>query len=74
MWNTDGTGFPLAVTLTGAHRNDVTQLIPLLEAVPPVRGKRGRLHRGPHVGEDPRVRDHPGVESRADHCQERPVT
>ncbi|GAA3272279.1 DDE transposase [Streptomyces roseochromogenus] len=39
---TDATGIPLAVTLTGGNRNDVTQLIPLLEAVPPVRGKRGR--------------------------------
>nr|WP_256095538.1 IS5 family transposase [Streptomyces sp. EN23] len=35
---TDATGIPLAVTLTGGNRNDVTQLIPLLQAVPPVRG------------------------------------
>jgi transposase len=35
-------GIPLAVTLTGGNRNDVTQLIPLIEAVPPIRGKRGR--------------------------------
>jgi hypothetical protein len=26
---TDGNGIPLAVTLTGGNRNDVTQLIPL---------------------------------------------
>jgi hypothetical protein len=32
---TDATGIPLAVTLTGGHRNDVTQLIPLLDAIPP---------------------------------------
>ncbi|MEK8171488.1 IS5 family transposase [Streptomyces sp. M19] len=39
-------GIPLAVTLTGGNRNDVTQLIPLMQAVLPVRGKRGRpLHR-----------------------------
>ncbi|WP_245606550.1 IS5 family transposase [Streptomyces himastatinicus] len=38
---TDATGIPLAATLTGGNRNDVTQLIPLLQAVPPVRGKRG---------------------------------
>lgn len=39
-------GIPLAATLTGGNRNDVTQLIPLIQAVPPVRGKRGRpLHR-----------------------------
>jgi len=35
-------GIPLAVTLTGANRNDVTQLIPLIQAVPPIRGKRGQ--------------------------------
>ncbi len=34
---TDATGIPLAAILTGGN-NDVTQLIPLLEAVPPVRG------------------------------------
>lgn len=39
---TDATGIPLATTLTGGNRNDVTQLIPLLQAVPPVPGKRGR--------------------------------
>lgn len=47
---TDATGIPLAVTLTGGNRNDVTQLIPLLQAVPPVRGKRGRPLRRPDVG------------------------
>lgn len=46
---TDATGIPLAVTLTGGNRNDVTQLIPLLEAVPPVRGKRGRPRRRPDL-------------------------
>ena len=30
---TDGKGIPLAVTLTGGNRNDVTQLVPLLQAV-----------------------------------------
>ena len=33
---------PLAVALTGAQRNDVTQLLPLLDALQPVRGKVGR--------------------------------
>ncbi|GAA1342492.1 hypothetical protein GCM10009647_086390 [Streptomyces sanglieri] len=42
---TDATGIPLAATLTGGNRNDVTQLIPLLQAVPPVRGRRGRPRR-----------------------------
>jgi hypothetical protein len=46
---TDASGIPLAVTLIGGNRNDVTQLIPLLDAVPPVRGKRGRPRRRPDV-------------------------
>jgi transposase len=44
---TDGCGIPLAVTVTGGNRNDVTQLIPPLDAVPPVRGKPGRPRRRP---------------------------
>lgn len=28
--------------MTGANRNDITQLIPLIEAIPPIRGRRGR--------------------------------
>lgn len=35
-------GIPLAVTLTGGNRNDVTQLIPLIQAVPPIRGRCGQ--------------------------------
>jgi transposase len=42
---TDAHGIPLAVTVTGGNRNDITQLLPLLDAVPPVRGKPGRPHR-----------------------------
>ncbi len=38
----DATGIPLAWSVTGGNRNDVTQLIPLLERVPPVRGRVGR--------------------------------
>lgn len=33
--------------LTGANRNDVTQLLPLLEAIPPVHGRDGRPRRKP---------------------------
>jgi hypothetical protein len=40
-------GVPLAISLTGGNRNDVTQLIPLVEAIPPVRGRRGRPRRRP---------------------------
>ncbi len=43
----DATGIPLAVTLTGGNRNDVTQLMPLLEAIPSIRGKRGRPRKRP---------------------------
>jgi transposase len=43
----DATGIPLAWTLTGGNRNDVTQLVPLVERVPPVRGKVGRPRRRP---------------------------
>ena len=42
-----GHGPPLAVTLTGGNRHDVTQLLPLLDAVPPIRGARGRPRRKP---------------------------
>jgi hypothetical protein len=38
----DAGGIPLAVTFTGGSRNDVTQLIPLVDAVPPIRRRRGR--------------------------------
>jgi len=37
----------LATTLTGANVNDVTQLLPLVEAIPTLRGKRGRPRRRP---------------------------
>lgn len=40
-------GTPLAVTLTSGDRHDVTQLLLLLDAVPPIRGLRGRPRRKP---------------------------
>jgi transposase len=43
----DGGGIPLAWTLTGGNRNDVTQLLELLDRVPPVRGRAGRPRRRP---------------------------
>jgi transposase len=43
----DGSGIPLAWTVSGGNRNDVTQLVPLLERVPPVRGRPGRPRRRP---------------------------
>ncbi|TLS41360.1 IS5 family transposase [Streptomyces montanus] len=44
---TEAHGIPLAASLTGGNRNDVTQLMLLIEAVPPVRGRRGRPRRRP---------------------------
>jgi len=45
----DATGIPLAVALTAGNRNDITQLIPLLEQLHarPVKGKRGRPRQKP---------------------------
>jgi transposase len=38
----DPSGIPLAISLTGGNRHDVTQLLPLVDGVGPVRGKTGR--------------------------------
>ena len=49
----DAHGIPLATITTGGNRNDVTQLIPLIRAVPPIRGKRGQpLQRPRHLYAD----------------------
>jgi transposase len=39
---TDAQGIPLVIRLTGANRHDVTQLLSLVEAIPPIAGKVGR--------------------------------
>jgi transposase len=39
---TDSAGVPLAISLTGGNRNDVTQLLPLVDGIGPVKGKVGR--------------------------------
>jgi len=54
----DATGIPLAWTLTGGNRNDVTQLVPLVERIPPVRGKPGRPRRRPERVTADRGYDH----------------
>ncbi|MFI0479563.1 hypothetical protein [Actinomadura sp. 9N215] len=56
-------GVPLAAILTRRHRdrqqrNDVTQLLPSLEVIPPVRGKRSRLQCRPDVVLGDRGYDH----------------
>ncbi|MFJ3311054.1 IS5 family transposase [Streptomyces sp. NPDC086549] len=55
---TEAHGIPLAASLTGGNRNDVTQLIPLIEAIPPVRGRRGRPRRRPEALYADRGYDH----------------
>ncbi len=43
----DGEGTPLGLTISGANRNDAKMLEPTLDAVPPVRGRRGRPRKRP---------------------------
>jgi transposase len=38
----EGRGVPLSMSLTGANRHDITQLMTLVESIPRVRGRRGR--------------------------------
>ena len=55
---TDGRGIPLAATLTGGNRHDTAQLIPPIEAIPPVRGRRGRPRQRPGKVFADRAYDH----------------
>ena len=43
----EGRGVPLSRSLTGANRHDITQLLNLVESIPPVKGRRGRPRRKP---------------------------
>jgi transposase len=43
--------------LTEANRNDVTQLMPLLEAIPPIAGQRGAPKRKPELIQADRAYD-----------------
>lgn len=43
----DGRGTPLAAALSAANEHDIKQLEPLVDAVPRVRGRRGRPQRRP---------------------------
>jgi len=50
---TDANGIPLACILTEANRHDVTQLLPLLDKIPHVKGKQGApRYRPEHVQGD----------------------
>ena len=42
----DATGIPLALQVTGANIHDVTQVIPLVDGVPKVRGKKAGPDKG----------------------------
>ncbi|PAJ86091.1 IS5 family transposase [Burkholderia ubonensis] len=46
---TDANGTQLAAILTGANVNDVTQLLPLIDEIPPFRGLRGHPTQRPGV-------------------------
>jgi transposase len=46
---TDAHGIPLVARLTAANRHDVTQLLPLVDSVPPVAGRVGAPVRRPGV-------------------------
>ena len=54
---TDAQGVPLSVVLTPANRNDITQLLPLLDAVQPVQGKRGHPRQRPAAVQGDRAYD-----------------
>jgi transposase len=45
----EGRGVPLSVSLTGANRHDITQLLNLVESIPAVKGRRGRPRRKPKM-------------------------
>jgi transposase len=40
-------GVPLAWACSGAHRHDLTQLLGLVDAIPPLQGKKGRPRKRP---------------------------
>jgi transposase len=54
----DAQGIPLAVILTGANRQHITQLDALRAAIPHVRGEPGRPLHNPHI-----VQGDPGYSS-----------
>lgn len=47
----------MAVKVTGANRHDVTQLLPLVKAIPPIAGKRGRPRQRPDYLQGDRAYD-----------------
>ena len=53
----DANGVPLAARLTGANRHDVTQLLPLVDAIPAISGRRGRPRKKPDAVQGDRAYD-----------------
>ena len=43
----DANGVPLSFVVTSANTNDITQLLPLIQSIPPVRGKAGKPRQRP---------------------------
>ena len=54
---TEANGIPLAALLSSANTNDITELQLLVEAIPPVRGQRGRPRRRPERVQGDRAYD-----------------
>lgn len=54
---TDAQGIPLNAILTPANDHDVTQLIPLVDGIPPIAGKVGRPQRRPKILQGDRAYD-----------------
>jgi transposase len=44
---TERTGLPLSVGVSGANVHDSRALVPLVQGIPPIRSRRGRLRRRP---------------------------
>lgn len=70
---TDAQGLPLATLLTSANTNDVTQLLPLVEAIPPIRGQPGRPRRRPERVQGDRGYDSEPHRRRLRQCGIEPV-
>lgn len=43
----DARGVPLSILVTQANRNDITQLLPLVDAIRPLKGQQGRPRKRP---------------------------
>ena len=54
---TDAQGIPLNVILTAANDHDITQLLPLVDGIPPIAGKVGRPQRKPKTLQGDRAYD-----------------